>query len=108
MTAVSVCRFASTRPGTPASTPYCCKPSWPLAVMATIAAGTLANAAWMLAAPLHWYETVPGVTDFGPYNAHFVRDIGCIYLTAGLALTWALFTSRHRLSLVTLVAVFYG
>ena len=79
-----------------------------LAVMGMIAAGSLANAAWMLGAPLHWYETVPGVSDFGPYNAHFVRDIGCTYLTVSLALTWALFTSRHRLPLVTMVALFHG
>src|SRR5262249_36047357 len=55
-----------------------------------------------------WYEVIPGVTDFGPYNAHFVRDIGCIYLASGLALTWALFSNRYRFSLVAVVAAFHG
>jgi len=82
--------------------------TWALIVMGIFAAGTLANATWMLAAPLEWYETVPGVTDFGPYNAHFVRDIGCIYLTAGLALVWALFAGRYRWPLVAVVAVFHA
>jgi hypothetical protein len=47
-----------------------------------------ANALWMLAAPLDWYNHIPGVTDTGPANAHFIRDIGCAYLVAALALLW--------------------
>src|SRR5262249_37096449 len=77
-------------------------------LVGAIAVVSLANAAWMLAAPLPWYETMPGVSDFGPYNAHFVRDIGCIYLTVGLGLLWALFTTRNRWPLLVLVTVFYG
>jgi len=72
-----------------------------------IAAGNLANAVWMLAAPRHWYETIPGAADFGPYNEHFVRDIGCIYLTTALALTWALVSIRHRFVLLAVVTVFH-
>src|SRR5262245_29443808 len=81
---------------------------WTTVALSVIAAGHLLNAAWMLAAPRHWYETIPGVTDFGPFNAHFVRDAGCVYLTAGLALAWAAFASRYRLPLVAVVAVFHG
>ena len=63
------------------------QPLWATAIIGIIAAACLANAVWILAAPLSWYETIPGVADFGPYNEHFARDIGCIYLTAGLAFT---------------------
>jgi hypothetical protein len=43
-----------------------------------------ANALIMLFAGLWWYGAVPGVTATGPYNPHFVRDIGAAYLvTAG-------------------------
>lgn len=47
-----------------------------------------ANALWMLAAPLHWYAHIPGVAETGPANTHFIRDIGCAYLVAALALLW--------------------
>ena len=45
----------------------------------------IVNAFWMLAGPMHWYEEVPaGVPDTGPFNPHFVRDIGCAFLAAGV------------------------
>jgi len=34
----------------------------------------------MLLSPLDWYFLVPGVTTTGPFNQHFVRDIGLIFL----------------------------
>lgn len=42
----------------------------------------------MLVAPGPWYAAVPGVTHTGPFNQHFVRDIGCAYLVSGGALIW--------------------
>src|SRR4029077_18525409 len=47
-----------------------------------------ANALWMLAAPLHWYAIIPGVTDTGPAHAHLIRDVGCAFLVPALALLW--------------------
>jgi hypothetical protein len=47
-----------------------------------------ANGAAMLAAPLPWYDAVPGVPATGPFNPHFVRDIGAIYVMCGLGLAW--------------------
>ncbi len=46
----------------------------------------VANALWMLAGPMHWYHGVPAaVPDTGPFNRHFVRDIGCAFLATGVA-----------------------
>ena len=44
-----------------------------------------ANGIVMLASPEAWYFAVPGVTDTGPFNQHFVRDIGFIFLLLGVA-----------------------
>lgn len=44
------------------------------------------NGLAMLAKPLAWYGNVPGAPETGPFNPHFVRDIGCAYLMAGAAL----------------------
>lgn len=46
------------------------------------------NALFMLALPHDWYNLVPTVPDTGPFNSHFVRDIGCAYLAAAAALLW--------------------
>ncbi len=47
-----------------------------------------ANGAWMLVAPMNWYLRIPGVANTGPANLHFIRDIGCAYLVAGLTVIW--------------------
>ena len=61
--------------------------------MKSVTAGLLAallglNALAMLAASAWWYGAVPGVVTTGPFNAHFVRDIGAAYLTVSLGLAW--------------------
>ncbi len=69
--------------------------------------GTTANALWMLAGPMHWYTDLPaGVPDTGPFNPHFVRDIGCAFLTVGVAQVWAAFDRRSRVPLVVVSALF--
>ncbi len=50
--------------------------------------GLAANGLIMLADPSGWYAMVPGVIETGPFNAHFVRDVGVAYLVAGAALAW--------------------
>ncbi|MBV8682219.1 MAG: hypothetical protein JO111_05045 [Caulobacteraceae bacterium] len=42
----------------------------------------------MLIFPLAWYGAVPGVITTGPFNPHFVADIGVAYLTTATALAW--------------------
>ncbi len=43
------------------------------------------NGIFMIVAPETWYELVPDVTDTGPFNQHFIRDIGIIQLFLGVA-----------------------
>jgi hypothetical protein len=45
-----------------------------------------ANGFLMLADPASWYAMVPGVPETGPFNPHFVRDIGAVYVVTGGAL----------------------
>jgi len=72
-----------------------------------LGAGSLVNAAWMLLDPLRWYHDLPaGVPDFGDFNPHFVRDIGCAFATVGAAQVWAAFAPRHRFPLVAMTALF--
>ncbi|MGI9169779.1 MAG: hypothetical protein ACR2FH_06315 [Caulobacteraceae bacterium] len=46
------------------------------------------NGLVMLFAGQWWYGAVPGVITTGPYNPHFVMDIGLAYLVVAGALVW--------------------
>lgn len=45
-----------------------------------------ANGLVMLLAGPWWYGAVPGVPTTGPFNPHFVKDIGAAYLVVGASL----------------------
>jgi hypothetical protein len=57
------------------------------------------NGLFMLIAPQVWYDFVPGVTDTGFYNQHFIRDIGIIQLFLGLAFGIGMFRPERRIGL---------
>lgn len=52
---------------------------------ALLSLGLALNGLSMLLAPQGWYQTLPGVSQTGPFNAHFVADIAAAYLAAALA-----------------------
>jgi len=60
------------------------------------------NGLAMLFAGLWWYGVVPGVPATGPYNPHFIKDIGATYLVVALGLVW--FALRQRQGWPALVA----
>jgi hypothetical protein len=55
-------------------------------IAAIFALLTVLNGTLMLFDGASWYSSVPGVVETGPYNPHFVQDIGVAFLVAGLAL----------------------
>lgn len=78
-------------------------------VLGIFALSNLVNGAWMLAAPVHWYENLPAaVPDFGPLNEHFVRDIGCIFTLLGVGLAVGAVVPRWRVAACAAAAAFYG
>lgn len=54
-----------------------------LAMAVLLGLGDIANGIFMLASPAAWYFAVPGVTTTGPFNQHFLRDIGIIFVFLG-------------------------
>jgi len=54
-----------------------------IAAAITLGIAAIANGLFMLVDPERWYLAVPGVTTTGPFNQHFVRDIGLIFLFLG-------------------------
>ncbi|WP_293677271.1 hypothetical protein [uncultured Phenylobacterium sp.] len=61
---------------------------WDRYLAGVMAAVFTANGLAMLFASLAWYDAVPGVTATGPFNPHFVKDIGAVYLACALGLEW--------------------
>lgn len=53
---------------------------------AIIGATGVLNGGFMLIDGARWYDSVPGLAHTGPFNPHFVADIGAAYLVASLAL----------------------
>ena len=60
----------------------------PRIVAGLLGAFLAANAVAMLMASQHWYLAVPGVPATGPYNGHFIHDIGAVYLVIAASLGW--------------------
>ncbi|MDP6978727.1 MAG: hypothetical protein QF570_09015 [Myxococcota bacterium] len=76
-------------------------------ILLLLGVAMLANALWMFAGPMHWYQEVPAaVPDTGPFNPHFVRDIGCAFFAAGVALVWGARSAAYRFPLVVSATVF--
>jgi hypothetical protein len=64
-------------------------------ISAILALLTVVNGFLMLVAGPFWYASVPGASETGPYNPHFVQDIGAAFLVAGLALAARAWRPRY-------------
>ena len=62
---------------------------------AILAVPTILNGLVMLVAGPFWYGNAPGVAETGPFNPHFVQDIGVSFLIAGVALAARAWRPRY-------------
>lgn len=56
---------------------------------------------WAYFAPLSWYDTFPGLgmhwlPVLGPYNEHFVKDVGSLFLGLAVLSALAVYHLRNR------------
>lgn len=59
----------------------------------------------MLFATLAWYDAVPGVALTGPFNGHFVKDVGATYLACAVGLGWFAWRPRQGWAAMAIGAV---
>src|SRR5882724_10094890 len=64
-------------------------------IAAILAIPTVLNGLAMLVAGPFLYANVPGASGTGPFNPHFVQDIGVAFLVAGLALAARAWRPRY-------------
>ncbi|MDQ5846085.1 MAG: hypothetical protein M3539_12420 [Acidobacteriota bacterium] len=71
---------------------------------------SLVNGVWMLVFPLSWYTDFPSaIPHTGSFNAHFIRDLGVVFIIAALGFGWcALHPDRSRLTHIVLTIFFVG
>jgi hypothetical protein len=67
-----------------------------IAVAIILGVAAEANGLFMLKSPANWYFAVPGVTTTGPFNQHFIRDIGFIFLFIGTSFLIGAFRPQFR------------
>ena len=70
-----------------------------LSLAAVLGVAAVANGLFMLISPEGWYFAVPGVTTTGPFNQHFIRDIGLIFLLLGTGMLIGAFKPHLRLTM---------
>lgn len=70
-----------------------------IGLAAILGLGSGINGLAMLYAPADWYFAVPGVTTTGPFNQHFIRDIGLVFLFVGAAFLVGAVRRRYRVVL---------
>ncbi|MBC7286204.1 hypothetical protein [Hoeflea sp.] len=66
------------------------------------------NAVWMLADPAGWYASIDGVPNTGPYNPHFVRDIGVAYLVLAALSAAAIRWPAYAVAFLGTVTLYLG
>lgn len=54
---------------------------------------------YIFAAPLAFYDAVPGLNLMGPFSVHFIRDVGLAYLAGGAVLIASGALQDRRLAL---------
>jgi hypothetical protein len=54
---------------------------------------------FVLALPETFYALVPGLSAMGPFNSHFVRDVGLAFLASGGLLGWGARTGVPAIAL---------
>lgn len=64
-------------------------------LLVLVGLGQVVNGIWMLADPQGWYMSVPGVPLTGPFNHHFVQDIGMAFVASGGFLGLSASSVRH-------------
>ena len=68
----------------------------------------LFNGVWMLASPESWYTGLPAaVPDTGPFNGHFIRDLGVVFLLIAGGFAWCAWHVDRSKPVLIVITLFY-
>jgi hypothetical protein len=83
-------------------------PAWTRIVFVLLVIVLALNGANMLLRPEAWYHSIPSVPHTGPFNPHFVRDIGSAYLAAAVGVALPVWRGAWLVPGVSVALVFLG
>lgn len=74
-------------------------------ILAVVSAG---NGLWMLAHAWSWFRWIPGVSDTGEPNAHFIHDVGIVYLLCAAGFVWCMRRPARGYPLFVGITLFFS
>lgn len=74
-------------------------------VLAVVSAG---NALWMIGHAWSWFAWIPGVSDTGEPNAHFIHDVGIVYLVCALGFVWSTRNAARAWPVMVGITLFFA
>lgn len=78
---------------------------WVVCGLALVSAG---NALWMLGHAWSWFRWVPGVADTGEANAHFIHDVGIVYLLCAAGMIWCMRNPLRGYPVMVGISLFFA
>lgn len=70
---------------------------------------SLGNGLWMLISATTWFAKMPvGAEDTGPMNAHFVHDVGLVYVLVGMGALWCGYRLQKSIEVHIAITLFMG
>lgn len=81
---------------------------WIRIIAGVAALGLAVNGLDMLLRPLEWYHSLDSVEHTGPFNAHFVRDIGVAYLASAVGIGLAAWRTDWLIPAGSVALTFLG
>jgi len=71
----------------------------PRVILSVIGSICVLTGCFIFAAPKSFYDMIPGLSQMGPFNAHFVGDVGLAYLSGGAILVAGGLLADRRVAL---------
>ena len=68
-------------------------------ILFVVGFATLTTGPIAFLAPMTFYQTIPGLEAMGPFNLHFIRDVGLAFLASGAALLWGAWTCNRGVAI---------
>ena len=66
------------------------KPTFQYQLLFGLVAFYLLTGLYLVIVPVHFYLNAPGVVDTGPYNSHFIRDVGFAFTLSALSMAYGI------------------
>lgn len=68
-------------------------------ILLLIGVAALLTGATAFLAPMMFYTVTPGLEQMGPFNLHFIKDVGLAFIASGAAMTWGAWRRNRSIAI---------